>query len=83
MSLHGLLKRAAFLEEALDLLEKPILSTQLQQVVQNAELIDVERMQQFSEKNKAKYNLSRLIGRERQILDFLIMGSKNNGIARN
>jgi FixJ family two-component response regulator len=73
--------REAFLEGALDLLEKPILSIQLQQVVQNAKLIVEERMQQFSEKRRIQHNLKRLTERERQILDYLIMGSKNNDIA--
>lgn len=73
--------REAFLEGALDLLEKPIMSTQLQQVVQNAKLIVEKRMQQFSATSKMQQNLKRLTVRERQILELLNMGSKNNDIA--
>lgn len=73
--------REAFLEGALDLFEKPILRIQLQQVVQNAKLIVDEGMQHFSEKNRVHHNLMRLTERERQILDYLILGSKNNDIA--
>lgn len=73
--------REAFLEGALDLLEKPIMSPQLQQVVQNAKLIVEKRMQQFSATSKMQQNLKRLTVRERQILELLNMGSKNNDIA--